>query len=705
MMAAVSAAQNGNNVTLIEQNEKLGKKLFLTGKGRCNLTNACSVEELFDNIATNPKFLYSAFYGFDNTETVRFFNEEGLPTKVERGGRVFPVSDHSSDVIKVLKRKMEKAHVKVLLNTRVTQIVTDSSLNTISGVIVKSAGHTKQIKADKLIMATGGRSYPLTGSDGSSFEMIRPFNIKVVACEPSLVPFVCNDGDITSMQGLALKNVGLTVKKGDKLLYSGFGEILFTHFGMSGPLVLSASSHIRQDDYGKDIKALIDLKSALSYEELDRRVLRDFEENRNRNFGNSLSALLPSKLITTVIKRTGIPPEKKVNSITKEERKKLCEVLKSFEVAIDKNRGFDEAIITRGGVAISEIVPSTMEPTDQVKDGIKLLEKKIANYTSKGLDTTGLKETLSLLTDRVTGNDGVSSISLSKQDCIKLAELAVKGQVDLNELGISLVDLVGYEYIVNEALNAGITAALMSLALRLGPALCQTLMQVIQGQDVSLNDIKRLGITSASSAGFAFVNGAVSAGVVTAMKMGVFGKNLMNPNPGIVGLVSTIVVDIVFNSILLKIGKISSDDFHYRIVKDSVVAAGATGFGLMLAGLVSTGVVPFAFLLGSLAGAMLSSFVFDKSHEALLSLCWKNGLTLFGLVSLDYQIPENILRSIGIKGFDIDTFEVQSFNPKKLPAKSFEFDSFETKSFELGIGLKMMSHSVIGAYRIGYSVN
>ena len=373
---------------------------------------------------------------------------------------------------------------------------------------------------------------------------------------------------------------------------------------------------------------------------------------------------------------------------------------KSFEEYLQE-RGIDPDINKWESIYHDQ---SRLIPSDQVKDGIKLLEKKIANYTSKGLDTTGLKETLSLLTDRVTGNDGVSSIPLSKQDCIKLAELAVKGKVDLNELGISLVDLVGYEYIVNEALNAGITAALMSLALRMGPALCQTLMQVIQGQDVSLNDIKKLGITSASSAGFAFVNGAVSAGVVTAMKMGVFGKNLMNPNPGIVGLVSTIVVDIVFNSILLKIGKISSDDFHYRIVKDSVVVAGATGFGLMLAGLVSAGVVPFAFLLGSLAGAMLSSFVFDKAHEALLSLCWKNGLTLFGLVSLDYQIPENILRNIGIKGFDMDTFEVQSFNPKELPVKSFEFDSFETKSFELGIGLKMMSHSVIGAYRIGYSV-
>ncbi len=361
MMAAVMAAKNGNNVTLVEQNEKLGKKLFLTGKGRCNLTNACPVEELFDNIATNPKFLYSAFYGFDNSETVRFFNEEGLRTKVERGERVFPVSDHSSDVTRVLKQKMEKENVKVLLSTKATQLIADTGADTISGVIVKSHGETRKIKADKVIMATGGRSYPLTGSDGSSFDMIRPFDIKVTRCEPSLVPFVCNDEDITSMQGLALKNVGMKVTKGDAQLYSGFGEILFTHFGLSGPLVLSASSRIRQEDYGKDIRAYIDLKSAMSYDELDRRILKDFEGSLNKDFANSLSQLLPSKIITTVIKRTGIPPHKKVNSITKEERRKLCDVLKSFEVRIDNNRGFDEAIITRGGVAVSEIIPSTME--------------------------------------------------------------------------------------------------------------------------------------------------------------------------------------------------------------------------------------------------------------------------------------------------------------------------------------------------------
>ncbi|MCR5300946.1 MAG: NAD(P)/FAD-dependent oxidoreductase [Lachnospiraceae bacterium] len=361
MMAAIEAAGYNDKVMLFEQNEKLGKKLFLTGKGRCNLTNACSVEELFANIATNRKFLFSAFYGFDNSETIRFFNDRGLETKVERGLRVFPVSDHSSDVIKILRRELERKNVEVYLNTKVTKLLTDEISGSISGVIIKHDNKTKQITADKVIMATGGMSYPLTGSDGSGFGLVEALGIEVKTCEPSLVPFTCNDKDITCMQGLTLKNVGLCVSKDDKMLYSGFGELLFTHFGISGPLVLTASTCIRQSDYRKGLKAFIDLKSALSFEELDRRILRDFEESRNKNFSNSLNKLLPAKMITAVIKKTGIPADKKVNSITKEERNILCRILKSFEIKIDGNRGFDEAIITRGGVGVSDIVPSTME--------------------------------------------------------------------------------------------------------------------------------------------------------------------------------------------------------------------------------------------------------------------------------------------------------------------------------------------------------
>ena len=359
MMAAITAAENGNKVTLIEQNEKLGKKLFLTGKGRCNLTNACPVEELFDNIVTNRKFLYSAFYDFDNSATVSFFNECGLATKTERGERVFPKSDHSSDVISVLKKKMTKLGVEIMLNTKVTGLITDGDL--ISGVIIKEGRDRKELSADAVVMASGGMSYPLTGSDGASFNMLRDLGIETVKCEPSLVPLTCGDRIITDMQGLSLKNVGVSVRCGKKVLYSGFGEMLFTHFGLSGPLILSASSYIREKDYAKGVTVSIDLKPALSTEELDRRVLRDFEENMNRNFANSLGKLLPSKIITAVIQKSGIDPAKKVNSVSKTERQRLVAVLKDFEIKITGNRGFNEAIITRGGVKVSEIDPSTME--------------------------------------------------------------------------------------------------------------------------------------------------------------------------------------------------------------------------------------------------------------------------------------------------------------------------------------------------------
>ena len=359
MMAAAAAAENGNKVTLFEQNEKLGKKLFLTGKGRCNLTNACPVEELFDNIVTNPKFLYSAIYNMDNSQTVGFFNECGLKTKTERGGRVFPVSDHSSDVIGVLSKHLKKLGVCVRLNTRVTGI--NTSDNTITGVIIKSDNGTEVIECDALILATGGMSYPSTGSDGSSFEMLDGLDIGVTKCEPSLVPFVTQDSMITDMQGLSLKNVGLCVSKGRKELYSGFGEMMFTHFGLSGPLILSASAYVHESDYREGILVRIDLKPALSEDELDKRVLRDFEENMNRNFANSLGKLLPSKLITAVIKKSGIDPARKVNVISKAERRKLVEVLKNFDIPVLGNRGFNEAIITRGGIKVNEIDPRTME--------------------------------------------------------------------------------------------------------------------------------------------------------------------------------------------------------------------------------------------------------------------------------------------------------------------------------------------------------
>lgn len=359
MMAAISAADSGNQVVLIEQNDKLGKKLFLTGKGRCNLTNACPTEELFDNVVTNPKFLYSAFYDLDNVKTIELFNLMGLETKVERGERVFPKSDHSSSVIDVLRRELKRKGVDVRLCTRAVQIL--CSDDSISGVIINAGGSEKTIDADAVIMAVGGKSYPLTGSDGSSLKLIEDLGIRVVPQEPALVPFESGDAGVLSMQGLTLKNVEISVHSGKKMLYSGFGEMLFTHFGVSGPLILSASSYIGPEDYKKGITVSIDLKPALSREELDKRVLRDFAKGQNRDFANSLGELLPNKLIPVVIKRTGIEPRKKVNLITKQERQQLCDILKNFEVKITGNRGFDEAIITRGGVSTSMINPSTME--------------------------------------------------------------------------------------------------------------------------------------------------------------------------------------------------------------------------------------------------------------------------------------------------------------------------------------------------------
>ena len=249
MMAAIAAAENGNKVTLIEQNEKLGKKLFLTGKGRCNITNACPVEELFDNIVTNPKFLYSAFYGFDNGAIVDFFNNAGLKTKIERGERVFPQSDHSSDVIKALKKQLESYGVAIKLNTKVLDfaVTRDScGTNKISSVIIQKGDRKSEIHTDRLVLATGGASYPSTGSDGRMLDKLAKAGITVRKCEPSLVPFVCNDRQITDMQGLSLKNVNLSVTVMDKQKYSGFGEMLFTHFGISGPLVLSASSYLTE---------------------------------------------------------------------------------------------------------------------------------------------------------------------------------------------------------------------------------------------------------------------------------------------------------------------------------------------------------------------------------------------------------------------------------------------------------------------------
>lgn len=360
MMAAQVAAANGNNVILFEQNEKLGKKLFLTGKGRCNLTNACDTEELFSNIVRNPKFLYSSIYGFTNSDVIKFFEDAGMKTKVERGNRVFPLSDHSSDVIFALERELKNRRVAIRLNHGISELEIESidGVDRITGVIDNNGVLTQ---CDAVILATGGMSYASTGSDGKMLSTLTKYNVDVKDMQPSLVPLVCTDEYVTSMQGLSLKNVEVHMLVNNKKRYEGFGEMLFTHFGVSGPLILSASTTLSADDYNKNILLNIDLKPALSYDELDKRIINDFTENQNKNFDNSLNKLLPNKLIASVIELSGIDPKKRVNLVTKEERGRLVKILKEFPIHITGNRGFNEAIISRGGVSVKEINPSTME--------------------------------------------------------------------------------------------------------------------------------------------------------------------------------------------------------------------------------------------------------------------------------------------------------------------------------------------------------
>ncbi|MCH5250457.1 MAG: NAD(P)/FAD-dependent oxidoreductase [Lachnospiraceae bacterium] len=357
MMAAISAARQHNQVLLLEKNEKLGKKLFITGKGRCNLTNACDTDELFENVVSNPKFLYSAFYAFDNRKVMQLIEDAGCRLKIERGERVFPVSDHSSDIIAALQRLLQKERVEVRLNTKVTGLIIDD-LSRVCGVYTSDG---KKEYADAVILATGGLSYPSTGSTGDGHRMAEAAGHKIKPCVPSLVPFEITEKWCADLQGLSLKNVSLTMYDGNKKVYTGFGEMLFTHFGVSGPLILSASSYYGKCKKKEEIALELDLKPALSEEQLDKRILRDFEENKNKQFKNSLNGLFPVKLIPVMIKLSGIAPEKSVNEITKEERRTFVRCIKQLILHIDTVRGFDEAIITQGGVSVKEINPSTME--------------------------------------------------------------------------------------------------------------------------------------------------------------------------------------------------------------------------------------------------------------------------------------------------------------------------------------------------------
>lgn len=355
MMAAIFAARNGKEVTLIEQNEKLGKKLFITGKGRCNFTNACDTEDLFLNIVTNPKFLYSAFYSFSNQMVMDFFEEIGLSYKVERGNRVFPVSDHSSDVIKVLEREMNRGNVKILLNTKVKSLIIEDIV--CKGVILQDK---KRIFADSVIVATGGVSYPRTGACRDGYDFAQTAGHSIVKTQPSLVPFELSESCCKDIMGISLKNVSATIYADEKKVYSDFGEMLFTHFGVSGPIIIKASAYIHKY-LDKKLSLTIDLKPALDEKQLDERILKDFKMFQNKQLKNSLDKLLLRSLIPVVIEKSGLDGEKKINEITKEERKQLMTTIKNLPFTITGLRGWDEAIITKGGVSVKEVDPGTME--------------------------------------------------------------------------------------------------------------------------------------------------------------------------------------------------------------------------------------------------------------------------------------------------------------------------------------------------------
>lgn len=356
LLAAGRAAERGLDVILVEKNDRVGKKLLISGKGRCNITNNAGIEGLIENTPGNGSFLYSAFYNFSNMDLIEFLNQRGLQTKVERGGRIFPVSDSARDVVQTLHKYATDSGVKLLLKSPVKEIGVNNGK--VSNVKLKDNTH---IDCDSVILATGGASYPGTGSTGDGYQIARRLGHTIVDLKPSLVPLLAEEEWVKELQGLSLKNVEITIinKKG-KRVYSDFGEMLFTHFGVSGPIILSSSRHILSYGY-RDVKLVIDLKPALDEETLDNRIIRDFEKFSRKQYGNSLDELLPQKLIPVIIELSGIPAEKPVNQITKDERHKLVSLLKNLEINIAGSRPIDEAIVTAGGVCTDEINPSTME--------------------------------------------------------------------------------------------------------------------------------------------------------------------------------------------------------------------------------------------------------------------------------------------------------------------------------------------------------
>lgn len=359
MMAAITAAGEGHKVVLLEKNEKLGKKIFITGKGRCNVTNACEVEDLFHNVCSHAKFLYSAIYSFDNQRVMQFFEDAGCALKVERGNRVFPVSDHSSDVIRACERRLHELNVDIRLRTEVVSLWLETETETVLKGVVCSDG--KKIPADSVIIATGGFSYQLTGSTGDGYRFARKAGHDVTELSPSLVPFSIKEDVCKQLQGLSLKNVKVRVEADNRKIYEDMGEMLFTHYGVSGPLILSASSYLVNKAKKPEGKLYIDLKPALSMEQLDKRILREFEENKNKQFKNAITSLFPAKMLPVMPVLAGIDPDKKVHDITREERMRFIDTIKNMTLTITGVRDYNEAIITKGGVNVKEVNPSTME--------------------------------------------------------------------------------------------------------------------------------------------------------------------------------------------------------------------------------------------------------------------------------------------------------------------------------------------------------
>ncbi len=356
MMAGVFAARNGHEVHILEKNEKLGKKLFITGKGRCNITNAADIETLLNAVITNPKFLYSGFYSFTNDQVIDFFEELGVKTKIERGDRVFPSSDHSSDVISAFSRELRRLHASVHLNTEVLKVLIDD--HKVVGVELKDG---TKIKGDSCIVATGGVSYASTGSTGDGYRFAKEAGHSVTALRPSLVPMETKEPYVQELQGLSLRNVNITISNAKKIVYKDFGEMLFTHYGVSGPLIISASSRIGDLLTKENLTLSIDLKPALSFEQLDARVLRDFNENINKQFKNAIDKLFPAKLKPVLLELSRIDPDKKVNEISREERERFVHLIKNFRLTLTGLRSFKEAIVTKGGINVKEIDPGTME--------------------------------------------------------------------------------------------------------------------------------------------------------------------------------------------------------------------------------------------------------------------------------------------------------------------------------------------------------